>query len=387
MNFDVVVVGAGLAGASLAVALQATRLKVAVVEARVPALPAGLDQRVYAVSPASQRFLAAIGAWDRLDPDRLSPVHEMDIRGDRGGRLRFSAHDAGLAELAWIVESSLLLSELWETLKRQHNVTLYCPTACSALEVDGEGTALTLADGRVLMSRLVVAADGANSWVRKQVQICADFHAYRQQGVVANLGSEQAHRQTAFQWFGKNGVLALLPLGARSVSLVWSCRDEMAGELLAMDATAFCERVFEASNGIVGRLHLLGERAAFPLRLMRVDTVVRPRVALIGDAAHAIHPLSGHGINLGFQDARVLAHQLESLASWEDPGDLAVLRRYARARAEEPLLMQYSTHGLSRLFELDGVAIAHLRNLGMNLTGRLPVLKDALVRYATLGHF
>lgn len=387
MNFDVLIVGAGLAGASLAVALQATKLKLAVVETRLPVVPTGLDQRVYAVSPASQRFLSEIGIWERLDQDRMCAVREMDIHGDKGGHLLFSAHDAGLAELAWIVESSLMLSELWETLKRQHNVTLLCPANCSSLSLDVDSAVLTLADGQILRSRLVVAADGVNSWVRNQVGIAAELQPYRQKGVVANFSTERPHRKTAYQWFRKDGVVALLPLGAQAVSLVWSCSDELASELLALDEMSFCERVFEASGGSVGDLRLVSDRAAFPLRLMRVETLAKQRVALIGDAAHAIHPLSGHGINLGFQDAYVLARELSSLAAWEDPGELSVLRRYARARAEEALLMQYSTHGLSRLFGIESGAVSHLRNFGMNLTSKMPVLKDALVRYATLGHF
>ncbi|HRD35330.1 MAG TPA: UbiH/UbiF family hydroxylase [Rhodocyclaceae bacterium] len=387
MNFDVVVVGGGLAGASLAVALQATRLKVALVEVRVPVFPPGLDQRVYAISPASQRFLSRIGAWDRLDRARMCSVREMDIHGDDGGHLRFSSHDAGLVELAWIVESSLMLSELWETIKRQHNVTLLCPAVCSTLRVETDAATLSLADGRVLRARLVVAADGANSWVRQHAGIGADLHPYGQHAVVANFATERPHGQTAYQWFRKDGIVALLPLGEQVVSLVWSCRDALAEQLSELDDVAFCERVREASGGVVGGLRLLSARATFPLRLMRVDKVVKPRVALIGDAAHAIHPLSGHGINLGFGDVDVLARQLESLAPWEDPGDLAMLRRYERARAEEPLLLQYATHALNRLFGTESSAVSHLRNLGMNLTSGLPVLKDALVRYATLGHF
>lgn len=137
----------------------------------------------------------------------------------------------------------------------------------------------------------------------------------------------------------------------------------------------------------LGAFSLLSPRAAFPLRLMRVARVVQPRLALIGDAAHAIHPLSGHGINLGFQDAKALAEVLSAAASWEDPGELSVLRRYARQRAEEPFLLQYATHGLNRLFGARNPVMAALRNGGLNLTGQLPVLKDILVRYAANGHF
>jgi 2-polyprenyl-6-methoxyphenol hydroxylase-like FAD-dependent oxidoreductase len=169
--------------------------------------------------------------------------------------------------------------------------------------------------------------------------------------------------------------------------VVWSAADALASELLALPEHEFCARVAAAGGHRLGRFEMLTPRAAFPLRLMRTETVVRPRIALIGDAAHAIHPLSGHGINLGFQDARVLANALAALPAWRDPGELAVLRAYARRRAEEPFLLQYATHGLSRLFGSDNPLLGALRNAGLNLTSQLPVLKNALVRYAATGRF
>ena len=387
MKFDLIIVGGGLAGAALAVALRRSALRIAVVEHAAPRRPTGWDARIYAYSPASARFLDELGVWTHLDHERLGPVAEMCIRGDAGGELVFSAYHSGLEELAWIGESSLVHVEIWESLKRQHNVTLFCPAKPAALDIDADAATLRLDDSRSLQAALVVGADGRDSWVRERAGIAATVTPYGERGVVANFACERPNHGVAYQWFRADGVLAWLPLPGRHMSMVWSTPDVLADELLALDPDAFCARVEAAGAHTLGKLELLGQRAAFPLRLMRVEEIVRPRVALIGDAAHAIHPLSGHGINLGFQDAKVLAEVLAALPSWRDAGDLSVLRSYARRRAEEPFLLQYTTHALSRLFGRQDPVLSTLRNLGMNLTGQLPVLKNALVRYAANGRF
>ena len=387
MKFDVLIVGAGLAGAALAAALRGSTLKIGIVEARPPSRPAGWDPRIYAISPTNADFLSAIGIWQHLDPTRMAPVYDMEIHGDAGGRLDFSAYDSGLRELAWILESSLMQQELWETVKRQHNVTLICPASPAALSIEDAATRLTLTDGRRIEARLVVAADGRDSWVRQAAGIGARNTPYDEKGVVANFRCEKAHRNTAFQWFRPDGVLAYLPLPEQHMSMVWSAPDAIADELVALSPEALCAKVAAAGGHRLGALELVTPAAAFPLRLMRVDTAVQARLALIGDAAHAIHPLSGHGINLGYQDARVLAEQLAALPAWRDPGELPVLRAYARARAEETALLQYTTHGLNRLFKPADPLLSGLRNLGLNLTNKLPVLRNALVRYAIAGRF
>lgn len=387
MKFDVLIVGAGLAGAALAAALRGSNLKVGVIETRPPSRPAGWDPRIYAISPANVEFLSAIGIWQHLDTARMAPVYDMEIHGDAGGRLDFSAYDSGLRELAWIVESSLMQQELWETIKRQHNVTLICPASPAALAIDDSAAQLTLSDGRRIEARLIVAADGRDSWVRQAASIGARNTPYDEKGVVANFRCEKPHRDTAFQWFRKDGVLAYLPLPEQHMSMVWSAPDALADELVALSPEALCARVAEAGEHRLGALTPVTPAAAFPLRLMRVDNAVKARLALIGDAAHAIHPLSGHGINLGYQDARALAEQLAALPTWRDPGELPVLRAYARARAEETALLQYTTHGLNRLFKPADPLLSGLRNFGLNLTNRLPVLRNALVRYAIAGRF
>lgn len=385
MDFDLIIVGAGLAGASLAASLSGTPYRIGVLEARPPKAVAGWDPRVYAVSPAAAGFLRDIGCWQHLDDARLSPVHAMQIRGDDRGSLEFSAYDSGLSELAWIIESSLMQLELWETIKRQHNVTLISGATPAELVQERDTVSVGLPDGRKLHARLLVGADGANSWVRAKAGIAAEVRPYGEKGVVANFRCSRPHRQQAWQWFRDDGILALLPMPENMLSMVWSCADALADALCAESAQALSERVARATGGEVGSLELVTPAQAFPLRFMRVAEVVRPRIALIGDAAHAIHPLSGHGINLGFLDAQALGTVLRELPKWGDPGEYGVLRRYARARAEEPLLLQYATHGLNRLFASRNPLLGLARNLGLNLTGSLPVVRNALVRYATGG--
>ena len=382
MKFDVVIVGGGLAGLALAVALKRTRLSIAVIEARSPVAPTGWDARIYAISPANARFLDSMGTWAHLDETRMTPVAAMEIHGDAGGRLDFSAHDAGVCELAWIIEASLMQRELWETARRQGNVTLFCPGVPRTLTFGEDAATLTLADGRELRGKLVVAADGADSWTRAAAGVEVKFHPYGQHGVVANFAIERPHRNVACQWFRRDGVLAYLPLPDNLISIVWSTPAAHAEELLRLPTKEFCDRVADAGARRFGALTLVTPAAAFPLRHMRAPRTVVPRLALIGDAAHAIHPLSGHGINLGFQDAMVLAETLAACPAHVDCGDLAWLRRHERARKEEVVALQSVTDGLQKLFAPAHGPLPMLRNLGLNLTQRLPIVKDALVRYA-----
>jgi ubiquinone biosynthesis UbiH/UbiF/VisC/COQ6 family hydroxylase len=227
-----------------------------------------------------------------------------------------------------------------------------------------------------------VAADGAESWVRNAAGISARFDPYDQLGVVANFETGQAHRGAAFQWFRQDGVLAWLPLPGNRISMVWSTGEEHGRELLSLDRSALCARVAEAGNFRLGELELITAPSGFPLRLMRAPRAVAERLALIGDAAHTIHPLSGHGINLGFQDAKVLAAVLCDKPGHVECGDLALLRRYERARKEKVVALQTVTDSLHDLFGPAAGSLTRLRNFGLNLTNTLPVIKDLLVRYA-----
>jgi len=384
MDFDIVIVGAGLVGASFAMALRGAGLRLALVEAQAPVADAETwDSRVYAISPGSVAFLQSLGVWKRLDPDRVAAVHEMCIHGDAAdAQLRFSAYEAGAAELATIVESRLLQALLWQGLEHQHELELFCPERCVALQLNEGAAELTLASGRTLHAKLVVAADGVHSWARQAAGIGADEKSYGQMGVVANFACARPHHHTAFQWFREDGVLAYLPLPGQRMSIVWSTFDDHAAELLALSDSAFCARVAEAGGGALGELSLLSSAMRFPLALMRASRLVAPRIALIGDAGHVLHPLAGQGVNLGFGDARDLARILQQREVFRDPGEIRLLRRYERARAEDILALAWVTDGLQRLFAAPSGAAAKLRNAGLNLTNALPVVKNLLIRRA-----
>ena len=254
MDFDVVIVGAGLVGASFAMALHAAGLKLALVETQAPAAAAdSWDSRVYAISPGSAAFLDSLGVWKRLDRERISVVHEMQVRGDRADALlQFSAYDAGVAELAWIVENRQLQSMLWQGLEHQHQLELICPDRCVALQLRDDAAELSLASGRTLSARLVVAADGMHSWARQAAGIAVEQKSYGQMGVVANFACTRLHHNTAYQWFREDGVLAYLPLPGQRMSMVWSTPDAHAAELLSLSADALCARVAEAGKEALG---------------------------------------------------------------------------------------------------------------------------------------
>ena len=380
-EFDVVVVGAGLVGASFALALRGCGLKIAVVEPAPLQQPENdWDSRIYALSPASVTFLRQLGAWQRLDAGRIQRVERMEIHGDQAGaKLQFSAYEAGAEALAYILESNRLQYALGEAL-RDSDAEFFCPVR--GAHFDAAAKSLELSDGRILRSELFVGADGANSWLRQAAKIEASRQPYEQRGVVANFECTESHLATAFQWFRKDGVLALLPLPGGRASMVWSTPDAHAETLMQLDAAALTKRVEEAAGSRLGQMKPLSSPQAFPLQLLRAETCVAPGVALIGDAAHVVHPLAGQGVNLGFGDAEVLARVLSGREAGRACGDHGLLRRYERQRAEPIAAMRGVTHGLQRLFAAPGRLPAFLRNTGLNLSERSPVLKTWLIRNA-----
>jgi 2-polyprenylphenol 6-hydroxylase len=307
----------------------------------------------------------------------------MQVHGDDpAARLDFNAYDAGLRELAYIVENRALQHALWERLRETPHVRLICPGRCASAAFDREVVRIALENGQELTARLLVGADGGDSWVRKQAGIAVSPHAYGQLGVVANFRTGKAHHGTAFQWFRRDGVLALLPLPGNRASMVWSTPEAHGRELLAAQPEALAAEVQAASQLALGELQLITPAAAFPLQLQRVSQLVKPRVALVGDAAHNVHPLAGQGVNLGFRDARELATVLAGRGAQNDCGDYALLRRYERARREDILAMQLATDGLQQLFAADAVWLERARNLGLKLLNAQPLIKTRLVRQA-----
>src|SRR6266702_271114 len=381
VDFDLAIIGGGLAGASLAAALAESRLRLALIERKAPAaLDPQWDSRVYALTPASIAFLDRIGAWRRLEAARVTPIYDMRVFGDDGrSRLDFSAYESGVLQLAATVESGRLHHALWQGLERQRNLTLMCPTVTSELRSSADRVEIDLEDGSVVAAKLVVGADGSDSWVRRAAAIDTRAGSYGQLGIVANFACARAHRNIAYQWFRSDGVLAYLPLPDRRVSIVWSTPEAHGRELLAMEPVALCARVSEAGGEALGALEPLTPPAAFPLSRMFADRMAQGRMALIGDAAHVLHPLAGQGVNLGLGDAHSLA---ELLRGASDPGDRLLLRRYERARAEDILALRWVTDGLFRLFDANHRVAARIRNVGLNLTNSNPAAKGLLARRA-----
>jgi 2-polyprenylphenol 6-hydroxylase len=377
-RYDVIVVGGGVVGAATALALSRAGVSTALIErGEAPAAfdPAAYDRRVYALSPGSIRFLSALEVWPRIAAARVCGYQSMCVWEDSPGQaLRFEAAEQRLPELGCIVENKLLLSVLWEQLRE---VAVY---ECAALEhwsADLGGVHVRMADGGELAARLLVAADGADSVLREQAGIDCVGWPYPQQAVVCHVESRLPHRHTAFQRFLPTGPLAFLPLADGRSSVIWSSSE--AWMLQTLDDAAFLAALTSASQGVLGALTACSPRAAFPLKLLHAGEYVRARLALVGDAAHVIHPLAGQGINLGLADAEALTEILEQARQQgRDLGGLRVLKRYERERRADVLDMIAVTEGLFRLFDSDVAVTRTLRRTGMQAVQRLLPLKTFL---------
>jgi len=387
MKFDMIVIGGGLVGASLVAALKDSGLKMALIEPHeTPPLPQddSWDSRVYAISPGSVAFLQELGVWPLMGAERVAPVYEMAVFGDDNtAHINFSAYEIGIPELAFIAENRELQTAVWEVLKSSNeNLHIFCPAKCTAITWQESHVEVQLDDGSQLEAALVVGADGVNSWVRKQAEIDVSRHAYNQIGVVANFSTERPHRQIAHQWFRRDGVLALLPLPDKRVSMVWSTTEDHADFLRNLPADELCHRVEEAASHTLGKLQLITSPVGFPLNFVHVEKLIKPRLVLIGDAAHGIHPLAGQGVNLGLRDTRELAAILNARGMRTDCGDFMLLRRYELARKEDILALELATDGLQKLFNNSNPTLARLRNLGLEITNRLPLIKNRLMQHA-----
>lgn len=391
IDFDVVVIGGGMVGlAFAALAAEEERLaswRIAIVEPAAPRRPRDgeVDLRVSALSRASQRILHTAGAWPAI-AGHACPYAEMVAwdaasRPDARDALRFSAAEIGEPDLGHIVENLRVQWALLESPRLKGVTQLRAGLEALALEEDA--ARLTLSDGRQLSCGLVVGADGGASRTRELSGIGRAGWTYGQSAVVAHLRSAQSHRHTAWQRFLPDGPIAFLPLADGRVSLVWTVTPAAATELLAADPADFSRRVTEASGRVLGEVELDGARAAFPLALWHARDYVKPRLALVGDAAHTIHPLAGQGVNLGFLDGAALVEVLAGAVEADgEPFGIRTLRRYERWRRSENALMLATTDTLNRLFGERSVPVAAARRLGMALVGNQPLVRRALVMRA-----
>lgn len=394
LQSDICIVGDGAIGKVAALGFARAGLKVTLLRPGAlhptavahAAAEEGWDVRVYAVNHVAQSLLASLKVWDALDMARVEPVDTMDVRGDgtQAGALAFDAYGARVGALAWIVEDRNLNRALDAALKFASNVNVVSGRA-SAVRVSEAEASVVLENGDTLSAELLVGADGGQSWVRSQCDIGFDYRSYGQRAIVSNFACEKPHRGVAYQWFSaQEGIIALLPLPGNRVSLVWSAPDNLADALLKEPLSQLAQRLAAYAHDALGNLTPLQPELArsFPLALIRPHAITASRVALIGDAAHVVHPLAGHGMNLGFADVEALLRIVAERGEHRDCGDSRVLSRYARARKEDILLMQLATDGLARLFGTDLAPVRMARNLGLNLVNRLPVLKRRLIGHA-----
>jgi len=387
VDYDVVVCGAGIPGAALACALGQQGWNVALLDARpisAAAVELGeeYDPRVYAIAPASQKFLTELGVWPQIAAARISPYRQMQVWERAGvGELSFDAAEAGLAELGHIIEDRVITTALAQRLESMATVTLMAPAELLGFETQGQQISCELTDGQHLSAKLLVGADGADSKVRILSQIETVSWPYKQTAIVATVTTEKAHEETAWQRFLPAGPLAFLPLGDGRSSIVWSTTPERAVELRAMADAEFMAALGQASEDRLGAITATTTRLGFPLRLLHASQYSAARTVLIGDAAHSIHPLAGQGVNLGLADAYVLAQEL-GVAGAHEAGRQQPLRRYARRRKSENVAMLTVTDGLYRLFGMRSPLPTMTRNLGLALVNILPPVKHRLLRQA-----
>lgn len=387
-QYEVVIVGGGMVGAALGCALGGSELKVAVLEQQPPAATPAMgdfDQRVSAITLASRALFENVGAWAGMAARRFAPVRAMEVRdANGGGQIRFDAAEIGEPELSYIIENRVIQAALFERLQRFTNIHVLCPVEIAGIDAAADHIMVRLADGRELSSSLIVGADGAHSRVREAAGLAVTAHDLAQQAIVATVRTTLPHADTARQVFLPTGPLAFLPLSdAHCSSIVWSADNDRAETLKALDDDAFRAELAAAFGGSLGEIGTVGPRAVFPLAIRTASHYVAERVALIGDAAHTVHPLAGQGVNLGFLDAGTLAEVLlDARQKGVDPGSLPLLRRYERARKAGNLAMQTATGAFRYLFSGRMPAIARLAGAGLSAVDRLPPLKHAFMRYA-----
>jgi ubiquinone biosynthesis UbiH/UbiF/VisC/COQ6 family hydroxylase len=395
---DVAVIGGGIAGKACALGLAQLGLQTIEIApdlGEVVSNPEGSQwgQRIYAFSPSSKKLLAHLQIWDALDHTRLQAVRDMRIYGDRGEKndqLHLSAFEAGIPQLAWIGESNLIEHMLDQAARFQNKLERLTDLVKN-IDTDHEGVTLHLKQGGPIRAQLVIAADGANSPIRSEIGITASEESYSQNAVVANWICTYPHLETAFQWFLPGGdIVAMLPLPNNQVSMVWSTSPENAAELLKLDQSQWTLKFSTIENGAIGKqlgeLALNSTPAAFPLRKIRASRFIgpesAPKIALIGDAAHVMHPLAGQGLNLGLRDVAVLLNILGKREAFRSPSDPVLLRRYERQRQGDASALLWVTDKLKKLFSASSNTERQLRNWGLGLVNKSHFIKQRLIERA-----
>ena len=393
MQADLIIVGAGMVGSTLALALEGCGLDIVVLDASSLEVvefdpQCSFEPRVSALSAASQRILQRVGAWPGIAARRASPYTDMHVWDGSGtGQIHFSAETVHAEVLGHIVENRVVQDALLDAMQRRGGLQLIGEACLDQLAHTADGWQLTLADGRELRTPLLIAADGANSAIRRLAGCETREWDYLHQAIVTSVRCSEPHQRTAWQRFTDDGPLAFLPLerdGDRHwCSIVWSATEAEARRLMALDDESFRAALGRAFEQRLGEVLEVDPRLCIPLRQRHAKRYVQPGLALIGDAAHTIHPLAGQGVNLGLLDAAVLAEVIKAaVARGERVADVQVLSRFERRRMPHNLAMMAAMEGFERLFQADPLPLRWLRNTGLKAVQALPEAKALFVRQA-----
>jgi 2-octaprenylphenol hydroxylase len=387
-SVDVVITGAGMVGLTLANLLAKQGKSIAIIDRNEIADfkdHQEVQSRVTAVSPGSQAIFEYVGAWSAMQAKRVSPFTDMHVWDEEGNsNIHFNANDLDRNNLGHIVENFVIQTSLHEVLQQQSNVEWFLPEHISKLNIFQGHAEIELDGGTVISAKLVVGADGGRSTVRNLSEIAYTEKSYQQMGLVALIETEHSHENTAWQRFLSTGPLALLPLNNKLCSIVWSVSEDYADELMKLNEYEFADALTQASDMQLGNITLKSKCAAFPLISGQAESMVQPRVALVGDAAHALHPLAGQGANLGFTDAAVLADVLErsSTDRGRDIGSLKVLRKYERARVGETQIMQSAMDVFVAAFGSSNQAMVAARNAALRTVDSIQPVKKFFMKHA-----
>ncbi|MBL7005079.1 MAG: UbiH/UbiF/VisC/COQ6 family ubiquinone biosynthesis hydroxylase [Gammaproteobacteria bacterium] len=382
-SYDIVIIGAGMVGASAALALAQNGLKIALVEYQKPTefnLNDEIELRVSAISASSEQLLSQLGAWSIIQNQRLSPYHKMTVWDENSnGVLAFDSANQAQSHLGHIIENKLIMYALQQQIKNNKNINCYWENGISQLKEEPNSINITLNNGQYCQAKLLIAADGRASHTRQMLDIPLISKSYQQQAIVANVNTELAHQNTAWQRFLSTGPLAFLPLNNQQSSVVWSCKNEIAEQLMTLDEQHFCQELGNAFEFKLGKVISSSNRASFPLSWQYAAQYVKNRCILIGDAAHGIHPLAGQGVNLGFSDVALLSQSIQQ-TMLDNPHK--TLKKYERQRKHDSLISLHSMSVINALFTSKSPVINTLKGMGMNFINQQQSLKNTITRSA-----